>query len=123
MNSNVSGWIDWNIVLDTQGGPNHANNWCIAPVIAKPESDEVYYTPLYYVMTHFSKYIRPGAERIDVKSDINDLMILACQNTDGSIIVEILNQTETEKDYQIAINGKSVGAEIPGSALQTIILN
>ena len=49
------------MVLDTQGGPNWAKNWCIAPIIVDPEKDEVYYTPLYYVMKHFSKHIRPGA--------------------------------------------------------------
>ena len=64
LNSWLCGWIDWNLVLDDKGGPNHANNWCIAPVIARPESNEVYYTPLYYTLSHFSKYIRPGAYRI-----------------------------------------------------------
>ena len=123
MNSQVSGWIDWNIVLDTQGGPNHANNWAIAPVIANPDSDQVYYTPLFYIMSHFSKYIRPGAQRIAVQTAIDDLMILACKNSDGSIIVEILNQNENEIAYKIEIEGKSFDASIPGSALQTVIFN
>ena len=35
LNSWLAGWIDWNIVLDTQGGPSHAKNWCVAPVIAQ----------------------------------------------------------------------------------------
>ena len=64
LNSWLVGWIDWNMVLDTQGGPNHASNWCVAPVIARAETDEVYYTPLYYVLAQFSKYIRPDAVRI-----------------------------------------------------------
>ena len=57
MNNWVEGWIDWNMVLDTQGGPNLAKNWCVAPVIVDVENDEVYYTPLYDVMKHFSKFI------------------------------------------------------------------
>ena len=28
-------------------------------MIVDPEKDEVYYTPLYYGMAHFSKFIRP----------------------------------------------------------------
>ncbi len=67
LNSWMTGWIDWNIVLDTQGGPNLAQNWCVAPVIADPETDEVYFTPLYYTLAHFSRYIRPGARRIEVR--------------------------------------------------------
>ncbi len=27
------GWVDWNLVLDMQGGPNHGENYCDAPVI------------------------------------------------------------------------------------------
>ena len=61
LNHWVAGWVDWNMVLDRQGGPNWFKNWCIAPVIVDPEQDEVYFTPLYDVMCHFSKFIRPGA--------------------------------------------------------------
>ena len=43
---------------------NLADNWCCAPVIAKPETDEIYFTPMYYTLAHFSKYLRPGAKRI-----------------------------------------------------------
>ena len=45
LNNWVDGWVDWNMVLDRQGGPNWANNWCLAPVIVDPEADELYYTP------------------------------------------------------------------------------
>jgi glucosylceramidase len=122
MNSSVAGWIDWNIVLDHKGGPNHANNWCIAPVIANTDSNQVYYTPLYYVMCHFSKYIRPGARRIDLKTDIDNLMMVACKNEDNSIIVNILNQSGNEIPYTINLAGKSVSSTISGSALQTVII-
>ena len=64
LNNWVDGWIDWNMVLDKQGGPNWFKNWCVAPVIVDPEADEVYFTPLYYTLAHFSRYIRPGATRI-----------------------------------------------------------
>lgn len=123
LNSWLEGWIDWNIVLDTQGGPNHVKNWCIAPVIVKPETDEVYYTPLYYILSHFSKYIRPGAKRIAVNSEMANLMITACINPNNSIAVEILNQGEEKISYQLALNEKIVKSEIPGSALQTLLIN
>ena len=60
LNNWVDGWVDWNMVLDRQGGPNWFENWCVAPIIVDPQADEVYYTPLYYIMAHFSKYIRPS---------------------------------------------------------------
>ncbi len=122
LNSYLTGWVDWNIVLDDRGGPNHANNWCIAPVIAKPETDEVYYTPLYYVMRHFSRYIRPGAVRIGVDCGIEGLMVTALENPDGSIVVEILNQAPHDERFSLELDAESVEIAIPGSALQTIII-
>jgi glucosylceramidase len=122
LNSWLVGWIDWNMVLDTQGGPNHANNWCVAPVIAKPETDEVYYTPLYYVMVHFSKYIRPGAVRIGVDGGPDDLMVTAFRNEDGGIAVVILNQSESEVSFAIEIGGRIVKMAISPSALQTLVI-
>lgn len=122
LNSNLTGWIDWNIVLDDGGGPNHAENWCIAPVIARPETDEVYYTPLYHVMRHFSRYIRPGAVRIGVDCGIEGLMVTALKNPDGSIVVEILNQADRDERFSLELDAGFVEISIPGSALQTIII-
>lgn len=123
LNSYLTGWIDWNIVLDDAGGPNHAENWCIAPVIARPETDEVYYTPLYYVMLHFSRYIRPGAVRIGVDNGISGLMVTALRNSDGSIIVEILNQADHGERFALELDSRFVEISIPSSALQTIIID
>merc|ERR1719412_720301 len=33
MNNGCEGWIDWNLVLNEIGGPNHAGNYCVAPII------------------------------------------------------------------------------------------
>ena len=41
LNNWVDGWVDWNMVLDRQGGPNWFKNWCVAPVIVDADSDEV----------------------------------------------------------------------------------
>ena len=122
LNSWLVGWIDWNMVLDTQGGPNHAENWCIAPVIAKPDTDEVYYTPLYYVLAHFSKYIRPGAVRIGITESPASLMVTAFRNVDGSIAVVLLNQSDTEVEYAVNLDGRQVDSSIAPSAVQTLIL-
>ena len=122
LNSWVEGWIDWNMVLDTQGGPNLARNWCVAPVIANVKTDEVYYTPLYYTLTHFSKYIRPGAHRIGFESNTEDLMVTAVQNKDGSIAVVVLNMKKEPKDFEIKLNGKTQHISIAKQAIQTIII-
>lgn len=122
LNNWVDGWVDWNMVLDRQGGPNWFKNWCVAPVIVDPDQDEVYFTPLYYTLSHFSKYIRPGAKRIDFELSDEELMATAAQNPDGSISVVVLNQGTAAKDIALSLNEKSTAITINPQAIQTIII-
>jgi glucosylceramidase len=111
------------MVLDKKGGPNWANNWCIAPVIVDPERDEVYFTPLYYVMAHFSKYFRPNSRRIECTSTSNGVLVTAVENTDGSIAVAVLNEQNIPLTFNLKIGLQSQIVEIEGKALQTILVN
>lgn len=123
LNNWVDGWVDWNMVLDTQGGPNWFKNWCVAPVIVDPEKDEVYFTPLYYTMAHFSKYIRPNAEVIDVQKTDDDLMVTAAKNPDGSIAVVIFNEGKETKNFHLNLGESSKNISISPQAIQTIVIN
>jgi glucosylceramidase len=122
LNNGVDGWVDWNMVLDRQGGPNWAKNWCVAPVIADPEQDEIYFTPLYYTLSHFSRYIRPGAVRIGFMNTGDSLMVTAARNPDGSIAVILFNPEEEAKGVHLTLHEKSVEFAINGKALQTVLI-
>jgi glucosylceramidase len=122
LNNWVDGWIDWNMVLDTQGGPNWFKNWCLAPVIVDPQKDEVYFTPMFYTLAHFSKYIRPGAVRIGFKNNDDELMLTAAQNPDGSIAVVILNMTHQTKSIHLKLNENNSHFSISPNAIQTVLI-
>lgn len=121
-NNQVDGWVDWNMVLDRQGGPNWAQNWCVAPVIVDPENDEVYFTPLYYTMAHFSRYIRPGAVRIGFDVADEELQVTAVENPDGSIAVVIFNPTDNAKGINLSLQGESQQFAISAKAIQTLVI-
>ena len=123
LNNYVDGWVDWNMVLDKQGGPNWFKNWCIAPVIVDTDNDEVYFTPLFYTMAHFSKYIRPEAKVIGVDKSDKDLQVAAAQNPDGSIAVVVFNQGKVKKNFKLQFNKKQKIINIDAQALQTIMLD
>ena len=122
LNNWVDGWIDWNMVLDRQGGPNLAKNWCVAPVIVDPDKDEVYFTPLYYTIAHFSRFIRPGAIRIGHTQGDAEVLVTAAKNPDGSIAVVLLNQSQQAKHIHLQLLGKTTEFAINGKAIQTIII-
>lgn len=122
LNNWVEGWVDWNMVLDRQGGPNLAKNWCIAPVIVDVEKDEVYYTPLYYTMMHFSKFIRPGAKRIDYKLTDENLLATAVLNENGSIVIVVLNMTNETRSFVLQLNNRQENIQTVGQGLLTILI-
>ena len=111
------------MVLDKQGGPNWFKNWCVAPVIVDPENDAVYFTPLYYTMAHFSKFIRPGARRIGFENPDKDVMVTAAKNPDGSVAVVLFNPTDTEKLVKITLEKGTTYTKISAKALQSLVFN
>jgi len=123
LNNWVDGWVDWNMVLNRQGGPNWFKNWCIAPVIVDSEKDEVYFTPLYYTMAHFSKYIRPKATIIDADNSDKELQVTAAQNLDGTIAVVVFNEGNIKKSFKLLIGQKQSTITISGQSIQTILIN
>jgi len=120
LNNHVNGWIDWNMVLDRKGGPNWAENWCVAPVIVDPEKDEVYFTPLYFTMAHFSRFIRPGAIRVGLELDSDIIQATAVENPDNSLIIVVFNPGENQVGIEILIGGEKIDLSISGKAIQTI---
>lgn len=122
LNNWVDGWVDWNMVLDRQGGPNWFKNWCVAPVIVDPDKDEVYFTPLYYVMAHFSKFMRPGAVKVGCEINHKEVMATAVKNPDGSIVIAVFNPTKAKYTISININKEIKKITIDAKALQTIVI-
>lgn len=108
LNSGTEGWIDWNMVLDYTGGPNHAGNYCDAPVIVNQDTSEVFFQSSYYYIGHFSKFIRIGAKRIDCISSNENLETVAFLNPDGSITAIILNRQNKDLNLDIDYMGKHI---------------
>jgi glucosylceramidase len=125
LNHHLTGWIDWNLLLNTRGGPNHARNYCLAPILVDSGRDKVFYTPLYYAMAQVSKFIRPGARRIGLEGIGGDCMATAFHNPDGSIAVVLFNPTEEKRRYSLVLPGAGEAVEIPlaAQAMQTVVLD
>jgi len=125
LNHWVSGWIDWNIVLDKDGGPNHVGNFCGAPIMIDTDSGHVYYTPVFYVLSQFSRTIRPGDKAVEVvaklhKSGDDLIHASASINKDSLLSVQVLNTTKKPVDYQLQIGGQFAAVSIEANALQTV---
>ena len=117
----VCGWIDWNIVLDQAGGPNHVGNFCDAPVIVDTETGAVTYQSIYYYIGQFSRFVRPGAHRIESRGGPAALESVAFVNPDGSLVVVVLNKGAKPVSFRLADGSASRACAIPARAIQTYI--
>ncbi|HYW94517.1 MAG TPA: glycoside hydrolase family 30 protein [Bacteroidales bacterium] len=122
LNNSAAGWVDWNVLLDETGGPNHVANFCYAPVIGNTSSGELVYMNSYYYLGHFSKFIRPGARRVLCSSNSDDLQATAFLNTDESLAVVVMNQTEANIDFKVWLAGMGIPVSLPSHAITTMIL-
>jgi glucosylceramidase len=114
-------WIDWNLILNEQGGPNHVGNYCSAPIIVDTRSKDLLYQSSYYYIGHFSRFILPGDkiinskntnDKIDVLSSINDQNIV---NT----VIQNKNESRVEVNYN---RGKVISVfSIPERSIVTVV--
>ncbi|MDG1114309.1 MAG: glycoside hydrolase family 30 beta sandwich domain-containing protein [Pseudomonadales bacterium] len=125
LNHWVSGWIDWNPVLDERGGPNHVGNFCGAPIMVNLETKAVYFTPIFDVLSQFSRTIRPGdqAVTVSIQGDTlpeDALHVGATLSPQGLISIQLLNTQTTALTFSLGMLGQHAMITLPANALQTI---
>ncbi len=121
-NAGTVAWVDWNILLDDKGGPNHVGNFCFAPVHADTQSGNLIYTNAFYYIGHFSKFITPGAKRIASSASRDVLLTTAYLNPDGKIAVVVMNKTEDKIDYLLWIKGKATKVSSAPHSMATLVV-
>jgi len=114
------GWVDWNLILNENGGPNHVGNFCSAPIIADTQTDTLHYQSSYYYIGHFSRFIRPGAVRILCATTRDELEATAFLNPDGQIAVVVLNRSEEAMPFALKFDGAAALAESPARSIMTL---
>ncbi len=121
----LKGWIDWNVVLDKKGGPNHAGNFCGAPIMVNTESQKVYYTPIYYVLKQFSRTIRPGDRAVQTEKILDGLesdALHACAtlNKSNLLTIQLLNTTKRPLNLSLQINDQIAAVTMSPNSVETI---
>ncbi len=120
-NNGTVGWTDWNILLDENGGPNHVGNFCFAPIHGDLITGQLIYTPSYYFIGHFSKFIGKNAKRISSVASRSQLLTTSFLNTDGKIITIVMNQSEKKINYNLCVGTSATEISILPHAIQTIV--
>ncbi|XP_050706403.1 putative glucosylceramidase 3 [Eriocheir sinensis] len=122
-----TGWVDWNMALDTTGGPNWANNFVDSPIIVNEADQEFYKQPMFYAMGHFSKFIEPGGHYISTTVSEGSDRVMAAGFHSGdhtTSTVVILNMGESEESVSVDVGSglEFVNFAMPGKSIVTILV-
>jgi glucosylceramidase len=105
-----------------QGGPNHVGNYCDAPILADPDTDHYIKNSSYYAIGHFSKYIQPGAKRLDQLIHLpSGVSSIAYVNPNQSYVIVLLNENDENKQIDVEIEGKKTSLSLNPRSLTTLI--
>ncbi|XP_022106205.1 glucosylceramidase-like [Acanthaster planci] len=125
LNHFVAGWVDWNLALNMQGGPNWAKNEVDSPIIVDADNDVFYKQPMFYHMGHFSKFVPAGSVRIGLhnSNSTSSLDTIAFKRPDGALAAVLLNRGDTDAPFSMHDINK-VGyfnSSIPAHTIKTYL--
>tara|TARA_B110000116_G_scaffold272422_1_gene297463 strand:+ start:3293 stop:4645 length:1353 start_codon:yes stop_codon:yes gene_type:complete len=115
-------WIDWNLILNEMGGPNHVGNFCSAPIIVDTKSQEILYQSSYYYIGHFSRFIKQGDQIIDSNNSNSNLLALSSINSSkNSIQTVVLNKLGNPQSFKYIRDDTVFDFSIPERSIITVI--
>ena len=131
LEAHASAWIYWNMILDEKGGP-----WSVSYVHGNPdpniqhpvviidrEKKKVTYTGLYYYLTHFSKFVRPGAVRVQTLGSQEGMRVMAFKRPDGGMVIELMNSRKEDADVNLSWHGQLLRLKPPAVSITTALWN
>ena len=123
LNHGLSLFLDWNLLLDEQGGPNHVGNYCDAPVMYDTKTGELRKNLSFDYIGHFSRFIRPGARRVGVSRFSDRVEVTAAQNPDGSVCAVAMNPSDETLSFSLRLNDRVWPVVLEGDSISTFVFS
>ena len=115
----------WNLALDDNHGPKVGVGGCsnCFGLITTHSNGDTTKKPEYYIIGHMSKFVSPGAVRLDTPAyGWDDVHSVAFQNPDGSIAIVVLNpRNYMDQDFYIEIDGQQYQYTLPRESVATFV--
>lgn len=126
-----SAHILWNIVLDEEYGPalldedgNSVNIMGIGMLEWNRQEQTVAYLEDFYALAHFSKFVRPGAVRVestDTRENFKGLVAnVVYRNENGTMTAVLCNQNTSDNTFKLVVGDKVIEYTLPAMSAATI---
>ena len=123
LNHGLNVFLDWNLLLDEQGGPNHVGNFCDAPMMYDSRNGVLTRNLSYDYIRHFSRFIQPGARRIGLSRFSGRIEVTAALNPDGSVCAVAMNPGSEAIPFFLRMNGRVWPAVLAGDSISTFVFS
>jgi glucosylceramidase len=115
----------WNLVLDENGGPKLYSGACVncrGMVTINSSTGAVSYNEDYYAIGHASRFIQPGAYRVDSTAfGFGGIENVAAINPDGSLVVIAMNSNYLPTTFQIRSRGATLQYTLESDSVATFV--
>jgi glucosylceramidase len=113
-------WVKWSLAVDQAMGPHNGGcGTCTGLVTVHDDgSGKVDYTVEYYTMGQLTKFVKPGATRIDSTSS-SSLPNVAFQNPDGSKALVAYNGSGSAQQVRVNWGGENFSYSVPANTSAT----
>jgi glucosylceramidase len=111
----------WNLAADPQFGPHTNNGGCgECQGAITIDGDTVTRNLAYYVIAHFSKFVRPGSVRI-ASSLPETLPNVAFKTRSGKKVLVVANDSDSVQTFNLADHGRTATAILNAGAVGTYV--
>jgi glucosylceramidase len=117
--------IYWNLALDENSGP-HRTVGCqdCRGIMTVTNAGGVAFNAEYYILAHYGKVVRPGAQRIDSTTfGEGALDTVAFKNPDGSKALIALNSGSAARDFIVREGNAAFRYNLPAGAAASFVWN
>ncbi len=114
----TSNYLYWNISL-LEGG---ISRWGWAQnslVVVDPADNSYRFTHEYYLMKHFSHYVKPGARYIVTPDDFGGVVF---ENPDGKVVVLYMDKSGEDTILRLNIDSKEHELGVSANSINTFII-
>jgi len=114
------GVLLWNLALDENSGPHLGGcKDCRGVVTIDSRTGEVTRNVEYYALAHTSRFVRPGARRVQSSETAGELSNVAFRNPDGSLALVVANGARAAQTFSVRVKGQSFRYTLPGMSVAT----
>ncbi len=111
--------LEWNLASDPKQEPHTEGGCtqCLGAVTIGPQ-DKVVRNPAYYILAHASKFVRPGAIRLDSRL-VEGLPNVAFMTQTGLIVLIVLNESTEVKKFTVQFGDQVFTSSLAAGAVGT----